>query len=251
LTGGAARLIHFGDRFAVIDKPAGLSLATPRADPHAAVRRLVAALPEDDRAALEMRDLRLVHRLDRSTTGAVVVALDEESHRDLARRFAARQVEKAYLALVWGRPRPRSGRWDLALGPDRSDRRRMRIDPAGRHAVTDWWVVDSGSHVALVALWARTGRTHQLRVHLAAAGHPIVGDDLYGGPRHRGIRDAPLRAALDAPRALLHAWRLDLPGLEPSRFEAPPPPDLTAAVAAAGLTLAGAVELWHHPGTRP
>jgi RluA family pseudouridine synthase len=248
---GAARLIHLGDRFAVLDKPAGVSLATPRADPHGAARRLVAALPPAERAALEARDLRLVHRLDVATSGAVLLALDEEMHRVLARKLTAREMGKTYLALVWGRPRPRSGSWRAPLGPDRSDRRRMRVDPEGRAAITDWLVVDSGSHVALVALWARTGRTHQLRVHLAAAGHPIVGDDLYGGPRHRGVRDRRLAAALAPPRALLHAWRLEIPGLAPERFEAPPPADLASAAAAAGLSLAGSGELWHHPETVP
>jgi 23S rRNA-/tRNA-specific pseudouridylate synthase len=247
-----ARLVHLGDRFAVVDKPPGLSLATPRADPHAAARRLIGALPPDERGALESRELLLVHRLDVATSGAVVVALDAEMHRELAGRFAAHAVEKVYLALVWGRPRPRSGRWDSPLGPDRADRRRMRVDAAGgRRAITDWTVVDSGPHVALVALWARTGRTHQLRVHLAAAGHPIVGDDLYGGPRHRAVRDPRLAAALEPRRALLHAWRLEIPGVEPSRFEAALPGDFTAALAAAGLDLAGSRELWQYPGIRP
>jgi len=243
-----ARLVHLGDRFAVLDKPAGLSLATPRHAPDAAAARLVAALPAADRAALAARELHLVHRLDVSTSGLVVVALDAEAHRDLAGRFARRAVTKLYLALVWGHPRPRAGRWEVALGPDREDRRRMRADPAGRPAVTDWQVLATARHVALVALWPRSGRTHQLRVHLAAAGHPVVGDDLYGGPRHRGVRERGLAAALDPGRSLLHAWRLELPGLEPSRFEAPVPDDLAAALAAAGLPLAPAGELWHPPG---
>lgn len=207
----------------------------------------MAALPEADRAALAARELHLVHRLDAPTSGLVLVALDADCHRELASAFAERRVTKLYLALVWGRPRPRRGSFHSALAPDRSDRRRMRADPHGRSARTDYAVVDAGAHVALVALWPRTGRTHQLRVHLAAAGHPIVGDDLYGGPRHRGVRDAELRAALDPGRALLHAWRLDVPGLEPARYESPPPADLMRALRAAGLDLAGAGDLWQAP----
>lgn len=241
----ATRLVHLGDRFAVLDKPAGLSLATPRHAPDAAAARLVAALPEADRAALAARELHLVHRLDVSTSGLVVVALDAESHRDLAGCFARREVTKLYVALVWGHPRPRAGRWEVALGPDREDRRRMRVDPAGRLAVTDWLVLATARHVALVALWPRSGRTHQLRVHLAAAGHPVVGDDLYGGPRHHAVRERALAAALDPGRSLLHAWRLELSGLEPSRFEARLPADLVAALAASGLPLAPPDELWH------
>lgn len=236
--------MHLGDRFAVLAKPAGLSLATPRAEPGLAARRLIAALDADERGLFEGRELYLVHRLDEPTSGLVVVALDAEMHAELARAFSARRVTKLYLAVVWGRPSPRSGSWSEPLGPDRGDRRKMRVDPRGRPAATDWQVVATAPYVTLVALWPRTGRTHQLRVHLAQAGHPIVGDDLYGGPRHRGVRDSALRSALDVPRALLHAWRLELPGIDPSRFETAPPADFARACAAAGLSLAAAGELW-------
>lgn len=247
LKGESSRLVHLGDRLAVIAKPAGLSLATPRADPGLAARRLVAALGEEERFLLDGRELHLVHRLDEPTSGLVVVALDAEMHAELARRFASRQVTKLYLAIVWGRPRPRSGAWREPLGPDRADRRRMKVEPDGRPAETEWLVVDAAPYVSLVALWPRTGRTHQLRVHLAHAGHPIVGDDLYGGPRHRGVRDPVLRAELAVGRAMLHAWRLDLQTGEPSRFEAPLPEDFRVACAAAGLRLAAAGELWQSP----
>ncbi|GMU64910.1 MAG: hypothetical protein AMXMBFR36_11840 [Acidobacteriota bacterium] len=244
----ATHVVHLGDRFAVLNKPPGLSLATPRTAPHEAVGRLVAALPASEREALAGRDLHLVHRLDEPTSGLVVVALDAEEHRRLTAEFAGRRVNKIYLALVWGHPRPKLARIDQSMGPDRSDRRRMKVDAAGRTAITDRQVLAVAPHVALVALWPRTGRTHQLRVHLAAVGHPIVGDDLYGGPRHRAVRDAKTRAALDPGRALLHAWRLELPGSEPSRFEAPLPGDFRAALAAAGLPLAPPEDLWQAPG---
>jgi len=242
-----ARLVHLGDRFAVIEKPAGISLATPRAAADAAARRLVDALPADERELFAGRELHLAHRLDLPTSGLVVVALDVDFHRQLVRAFGERRVEKIYLAVVWGRPRPRRGGSERPLGPDRADRRRMRVDAAGRPARTDWWVADSAPHVSLVALWPRSGRTHQLRVHLAAEGHPIVGDDLYAGPRQRGVRSPQLRAALAPRRALLHAWRLELPGLEPSRFETAPPPDFQLACRAAGLELAGLDDLWQCP----
>lgn len=234
----AARIVHLGDRFVVLDKPAGLSLRTARVDPHAAARRLVEALPPGERSLLEGREPRLVHRLDESTSGLVLVALDEEMHRELLHRFAARETDKRYLALVWGHPRPAEGSFEQPLGPDRSDRRRMRVDAGGRPARSDYRVLGRAPHVALVELRPRTGRTHQLRVHLAAAGHPVVGDDLYGGPRERAVREPKLRAALAPGRSLLHAWKLDVPGLEPSRFEAPAPVDLRRAAEAAGLPLA-------------
>jgi len=243
----AARLVHLGDRFAVLDKPAGLSLATRRSEPGAAAARLVAALPEGQRAMLEGREVELVHRLDAPTSGLTLVALDAEMHRQLLSAFSQRRVSKLYLALVWGRPRPAAGRFEQALGPDRADRRRMRIDPRGKRALTQWQIVAVAPHVALLGLWPLTGRTHQIRVHLAAAGHPILGDDLYGGPRERGVRDHRLRRALAVGRTMLHAWRLEVPELEPSRFEAPPPRDFASACAAAGLDLARGRDLWQAP----
>ena len=210
-----ARVVHLGDRFAVLAKPAGLSLATPRDRPGEAAARLVHALPAAERGGIEGRELLLVHRLDAPTSGLVLLAFDADQHRMLVQAFAERRVGKVYLALVWGRPRPGAGSYEAALGPDRADRRRMRPDPEGSPARTDYLVLGARKQVALVALWPRTGRTHQLRVHLAAAGHPVVGDDLYGGPRHHGVRDPVRRAALDPGRALLHAWRLEVPELTP------------------------------------
>ena len=196
-----AALLFLGDRFAAIDKPAGLSLRTSRVDPHSAARGLIEALRFRDRELFAGREPRLVHRLDESTSGIVLVALDPDIHRELVTRFADQTVEKRYLALVWGHPRPATGSWNARLGPDTKDRRRMRVDAAGRAALTEYRVLARAPHVALVELTPRSGRTHQLRVHLAAAGHPIVGDDLYGGPREHGVRLPALRAALAPGRA--------------------------------------------------
>lgn len=235
-------IVHLDERLAVFDKPPGLSLATPRREPGAAVERLRAALPPDERRRLEGR-LFLVHRLDVGTSGLVVVARDAEAHRALATAFAERRVEKVYWALIWGRPRPRSGVFDQALAPDRGDRRKMQVAADGRPARTQYSNLDSTSGrlpaLTLVELRPETGRTHQLRVHLAAAGHPIVGDDLYGGPRHHGVREPRLRAALAPPHTLLHARTLGLPALaggEPLALSVAPPAAFRAALAALSLT---------------
>ena len=233
----ASSLLHLDDQLAVFVKPPGLSLATPPSDPGAAVARLVAALPAAERELLGAGELHLVHRLDVGTSGLVLVARDAETHRRLVRAFSERQVEKLYLALVWGRPKPGHGEWNAPLGPDRSDRRRMRVDPEGRPSRSEYTILESGRGVSLLRLQAHTGRTHQLRVHAAHAGHPIVGDDFYGGPRHHGVRDRALRAALEPSHTLLHAWRLRLPsgGSEPAIvYEAPLPPQFLAALAACG-----------------
>jgi 23S rRNA pseudouridine1911/1915/1917 synthase len=235
-----ATIVYADERLVAVNKPAGVSLATRRAEPHAAVARLLAALPEAERLpyGLAPEDLLLVHRLDVGTSGLVVLARDSEAHRDLVRAFAEHHVARLYLALVWGCPRPHQGTWEWPLGPDRSDRRRMRVEAAGRRAVTGFELIARAPHVSLLRLEPATGRTHQLRVHLAHAGHPVVGDDLYGGPRHRGVRDGALRSILAPSHPFLHAWLLHLPAT-PSTPElvltAPPPADFATALDTLGI----------------
>ncbi len=235
-----ARVLYADARIVAIDKPAGLSLATRRAEPGAAVARLVAALAthERDEHALMSDVLLLVHRLDVGTSGIVLLARDEDAHRALVRAFSERRVAKTYLALAWGHPRPPEGRWSWPLGPDRRNRRRMLVSDGGRPSVTDYTVEARAAHVSLLRLAPATGRTHQLRVHLAHAGHPIVGDDLYGGPRHRAVREPGLRRLLDPGRPLLHAWRVHLPDTDASTeliLAAPIPADFDAALAGLGI----------------
>jgi 23S rRNA pseudouridine1911/1915/1917 synthase len=169
----------------------------------------------------------------------VLLARDETTHRELVSAFASRQVGKTYLALVWGKPRPHKGRYEWPLGPDRHDRRRMLVDPEGRKALTEYEVRGHAAYASLVELHPRTGRTHQLRVHLAHAGHPIVGDDLYGGPRHRGVRNAKLKEILQANHPYLHAWHLHLPTSSPIGelfLAAPLPADLGTTLQSLGLS---------------
>jgi 23S rRNA pseudouridine1911/1915/1917 synthase len=237
-----ATLLFSGDRIVAIDKPAGVSLATRRREPGAAVARLLAALPAAVRSehGLAPDALLLVHRLDVGTSGVVVLARDQDAHRELVRVFSERRAQKTYLALAWGHPRPPEGRWAWPLGPDRRDRRRMAVSVDGRAAVTDYSVERRAPYVSLVRLAPATGRTHQLRMHLAHAGHPIVGDDLYGGPRHRGVRDPALRILLDPGHTLLHAWRLHLPETDAGPeliLTASVPADLASALAALGVPL--------------
>ncbi|HVN77074.1 MAG TPA: RluA family pseudouridine synthase [Thermoanaerobaculaceae bacterium] len=237
-----ARVLFADERLVAIDKPPGVSLATRRAEPGAAVARLLAALPARALAenGLSPDSLLLVHRLDVGTSGVVVLARDGDAHRALVRAFSERRVSKTYLALAWGHPRPHAGEWRWPLGPDRRDRRRMIVTRDGRAAVTAYAVESGAPHVSLVTLVPETGRTHQLRVHLAHAGHPIVGDDLYGGPRHRAVRDPRLRRLLDPGHPLLHAWRLHLPETSACReliVTAPLPQDLSAALAALGIAV--------------
>ena len=230
-------------RLVAINKPAGLSLATGSGG-EAAVRRLLGALSPEDllHHALRPAELFLVHRLDEGTSGLVLLARDKAMHAAAARAFEKALARKSYLALSWGSPETTEGRWEWPLGPDRVDRRKMRADPKGKRAVTLFEVLGRASLVSLLELRPETGRTHQIRVHMAQAGHPIVGDDLYAGPLHRSVEDPRLRTALMPFRPLLHAWRLALPELldsPPAALEAPWPDDFQRALQAAGIVWSG------------
>ncbi len=238
-----AEIVYADERVVAVNKPPGVSLATRRGQPEAAVARLLAELPTRERLELGLvpESLWLVHRLDVGTSGLVLLARDAEAHRALATAFASRRVDKRYLALVWGSPRGLEGRYEWRIGPDLRDRRRMRVAIEGRQALTTYRRIARAPHVALMLLEPATGRTHQIRVHLAHAGHPIVGDNLYGGPRHRALRDPRLRELLAPTHPFLHAWRLHLPATAATPelvLAAKLPDDFTAALARLGLPLA-------------
>jgi 23S rRNA pseudouridine1911/1915/1917 synthase len=165
----------------------------------------------------------IVHRLDKETSGALVVAKNDATHRDLSSQFAARTMTKIYLALVAGILRKTSGIIDKAIARHPVHRQRMSIARRqGRSAKTEYRVLRSGDEISLVECILHSGRTHQIRVHLHHLGHPVLGDKLYGGKR-----------AGDYPRQMLHAWKLAFrhprSGEEMS-FEAPVPSDFAAAM---------------------
>ena len=161
----------------------------------------------------------LVHRLDRDTSGLLVVALDEAALRNLQAQWAGRTVEKAYLALVRGAPREPSATIEAPIGRDPRHRQRMAVVAQGRPATTTYRVVERLPGATLLECRIRTGRTHQIRVHLASIGHPVVGDPVYGS------------AEPELGRQFLHAARLGFrhPRTgEPVVFESPLPPALRA-----------------------
>ena len=184
---------------------------------------------------------RLVQRLDKDTSGLLVVAKSPDVHTALQGGRA--QFVKEYLAVVWGRPLPASGVIDHRLGRDPLDRRRVIVSEGGAAALTRYRVLGrsrgSARGLSLVRCELVTGRTHQLRVHLAAQGWPIVGDQTYGQPPRARIPDVAVnRVARAFGRQALHAWRLEFPHPRSGRilrFEAPLPPDLAALLATADL----------------
>ena len=197
------------DRLLALDKPAGVSMATSaRISESETVGRLLEAcgLPREP-------SLRIVHRLDVGTSGVVLLARNAEAHRLLTRAFQERAAKKTYRALCWGHPVPARGVLDAPLGRDTKDGRKMAVRPEGKPARTGYATLRRYAGIADLELAPETGRTHQIRVHLAAKGHPIVGDDFYGGAtRWRGVRDPALRAALArVAHPLLHALRVEIP----------------------------------------
>ncbi|MDX1547836.1 MAG: RluA family pseudouridine synthase [Rhodothermales bacterium] len=184
----------------------------------------------------------IVHRLDKDTSGLLVVAKDDVTHRGLARQFEERTIRRRYLALVWGVPQPPSGTVEAALGRDPRDRKKMAVVAAarGKHAVTHYETVEPMRHTALVRFRLETGRTHQIRVHAEHIGHPVLGDPTYGG---RSLRRGPGTARRKAffanlfevlARQALHAHTLGF--VHPRtgaalRFEAPMPEDMAHVLA--------------------
>jgi 23S rRNA pseudouridine1911/1915/1917 synthase len=166
----------------------------------------------------------IVHRLDRDTSGVILVAKNDAAHNGLAKQLKERSVQKTYVALVEGTPRPPEGIIDAPIARDPRNRKRMTIVEGGRESETAYRVLERFRGYSLVEVRPKTGRTHQIRVHLTAIGHPIVGDRLYG------------KASPFVSRQFLHAQRIAFTHPRtgaPMEFEAPLPADLTRALESA------------------
>ncbi|MBM3568153.1 MAG: RluA family pseudouridine synthase [Alphaproteobacteria bacterium] len=198
----------------VIDKPAGLVVHPAPGNPD---RTLVNALLAHCGPSLAgiggERRPGIVHRLDKDTSGVMVIAKTQAAHADLARQFAAHSVERSYRALVWGVPSPARGRIEGAIGRDPRNRKRMAVvGRGGKPAVTHYRLLAARPPaLALIECRLETGRTHQIRVHLAAKGHPLVGDPLYGRARKsllKTLAPAESEAITEFPHQALHAGLL-------------------------------------------
>jgi 23S rRNA pseudouridine1911/1915/1917 synthase len=153
----------------------------------------------------------IVHRIDKDTSGVLVVAKNDRAHHSLAHQFKEHTIKRVYLALVYGSPKGEKGRIESAIGRHPVDRKRMSGKAGrGKHAVTHWQVVGRYGNITLMRLRLETGRTHQIRVHLSEAGHPLVGDKVYGGSgRLTGITDQRLKGLIrELDRQALHAKTL-------------------------------------------
>jgi 23S rRNA pseudouridine1911/1915/1917 synthase len=228
-------IVHEDAHLLVIDKPAGLVVHPGAGTPSGTLVNALLRHVRDLSGVGGVLRPGIVHRLDRGTSGLLVVAKDDETHRALARQFASRRVEKEYLALVHGAPAGRQGEIAAPIGRDPVHRKRMSARaPRGREARTSWQIEERLDGAALLRVRIHTGRTHQIRVHLASIGHPVAGDVTYGGTRAPSCRLADAREALRGlRRPALHAARLVFthPATgERVAFASPLPPDLLAVL---------------------
>lgn len=205
----------------IVNKPPGMTVHPAPAHPASTLVNAVLAHCRDLSGIGGVLRPGIVHRLDRDTSGVIVVAKNDAAHNALARQLKDRRVEKTYLALVEGTPSPSEGVIDAPVARDPRRRERMAVIEGGREAVTAYRVLERMQGLSLVEARPRTGRTHQIRVHLAAIGHPIAGDRVYG------------RASSVVGRQFLHAARIAFThprSGERVEFEAPLPEDLRAAL---------------------
>jgi 23S rRNA pseudouridine1911/1915/1917 synthase len=222
----------------VLDKPAGLVVHPAPGNPDGTlVNALIAHCGDSLQGIGGEKRPGIVHRLDKETSGVMVAAKSQAAHVRLTEMFAARDLDRAYTALAWGLA-PAEGRIEGAIGRDPKDRKRMAVTKGGRSAVTHYRRIDAfGTAACLLDCRLETGRTHQIRVHLAHIGHPLVGDPVYLRrlpAAARGLPEAERRLLAGFPRQALHArslgFRHPCTGAA-LRFETPLPADFLALLA--------------------
>ncbi|MBY0511525.1 MAG: RluA family pseudouridine synthase [Rhodospirillaceae bacterium] len=224
----------------VVNKPVGLVVHPAPGNPDLTLVNALLAHCGDSLAGIGgVKRPGIVHRIDKDTSGLLVAAKTEAAHAGLSAQFAAHSIERRYDAIAWGVPHPRQGTIAGNIGRSRHNRQKMALlKQGGKPAETGYTVITSfGDMAAHVRCRLKTGRTHQIRVHMASIGHPLIGDSTYGSNRRRSLKGAsPELAALlrEFPRQALHAATLGF--IHPvtgkkQRFAAPPPEDFMALLA--------------------
>ncbi len=227
----------------VINKPPGMVIHPAAGNPDGTLVNALLAYCRDLSGIGGVQRPGIVHRLDKDTSGVLLVAKNDLAHRQLELAFRWRTTDKRYLAVVYGNPRTDEGVVDAPIGRHPTERKRMAVVKEGRPSRTLWWVRERFSGLTLLECRPITGRTHQIRVHMAHIGHALVGDPVYAGRQWREVKDKKLaQACRDFPRQALHAWKITIRHPrrgEAATFEAPLPADLEALLAVA-RTAAGA-----------
>ncbi len=237
-------LLYDDDRIVAVAKPSGLATVPGRDEPDSLLQRLAEQMGLAWKGKADPR-LRLVHRLDKQTSGILLMAKDVEAQRHLSHQFQNNRVEKQYLALVHGRPSQPEGVIEAPLGVDPNSSKRMAVVKKGKWAVTYWRVEQVYRMAALLRVFPKTGKMHQIRVHLKYIGHPLLVDPLYNPPREgqpiglflsqfkRGYiakKHQPERPLID--RLTLHAVSLvfNHPDGSDRQITCDPPKDFRAAI---------------------
>ncbi len=245
----AVPIVHEDGAVIVVNKPAGLVVHPGKGNPDGTLCN--ALLDKMDGLPGHPERPGIVHRLDKGTSGLMVVARDDAAVSHLAAQFAAHTVDRRYLALVWGQVKSDSGTIDAPLARHPRDRKRFAVQKSGKRAVTHWEVISRASfkvasgkgHLTLVQCRLETGRTHQVRVHMSHLGHPIIGDGQYARPNYRPRNHlvVPLREVIGGiDHQMLHATML---GFEHPRtgerlqWHRAPPPDFQGVLDAVGIEI--------------
>lgn len=190
-------ILYEDEDVAVVSKPCGMVVhPAPGNETGTLVNALLYAM--DDLSGIGgVKRPGIVHRLDKDTSGLLMIAKNDQAHESLSEQLRERTMDKRYLAVVEGEMKEPSGRIEQPVARSKKDRKKMAIDPEGRYALTEWTLKENLRGAALLEVHILTGRTHQIRVHMQSIHHPVAGDPIYGAKN--GVK---------APRLMLHAWRL-------------------------------------------
>jgi len=220
----------------VLDKPAGMVVHPAAGNPSGTLVNALLSHCQDLSGINGVLRPGIVHRLDKDTSGVIVVAKNDEAYHHLIKQFKDRTVEKVYLAIAYGKFNQAEGLIDAAIGRHPKERKRMSTrTKKGRTAITRWKRVESLDRFSLLKIYPQTGRTHQIRVHLSSMGHPLLGDPLYGRKGRPGsIQDPVLKECVRRmSRHALHAYQLAFDHPQTGKrvqFEAPLPQDMQEAL---------------------
>lgn len=190
-------ILYEDEDVAVVNKPWGMVVhPAPGNETGTLVNALLYAM--DDLSGIGgVKRPGIVHRLDKDTSGLLMIAKNDQAHESLSEQLRERTMDKRYLAVVDGEMKDPSGRIEKPIARSKKDRKKMAVDPEGRYALTEWTLKENLRGAALLEVHILTGRTHQIRVHMQSIHHPVAGDPIYG-----------MKNGVKAPRLMLHAWRL-------------------------------------------
>jgi 23S rRNA pseudouridine1911/1915/1917 synthase len=232
-------ILYEDESLLVVNKPAGMVVHPAYGNPSGTLVNALLHHCGTLSSASDPARPGIVHRLDKDTSGLLVVARSDAVHAHLARQFSLRTIEREYQAIVWGLFKERTGVIETRLGRSRSDRKKMAVVAEGKISITEYSVMEQFRYLSFLRLKLRTGRTHQIRVHLAHIHHPVFGDPAYGGRQiawgpHTPRQKAEVQRLLKIlPRQALHARTLGfmhpMTG-HPATFESTLPPDMAAVL---------------------